>query len=63
MLKEFCMVEIQTLIAEHNVHIDSNADKIVKTAEKICAVKSAFKNFLVDAQKPAKLVNITNDQL
>nr|XP_029733014.1 thyroid adenoma-associated protein homolog [Aedes albopictus] len=63
LLKEFCMVEIQTLIVDHDVHIDTNADKIVKTAEKFCAVKSAFRNILVDAQKPAKLVNITNDQL
>ncbi|XP_065076317.1 tRNA (32-2'-O)-methyltransferase regulator THADA, partial [Ochlerotatus camptorhynchus] len=58
LLREFCIVEIQTLIADHKVHIEVNADKIIKIAEKLTSVKSSFKKCLNDVHESTKLVNI-----
>ncbi|XP_055529032.1 thyroid adenoma-associated protein homolog [Wyeomyia smithii] len=58
LLIDHCKVEIQNLINRHEVNIVLNADKIIMIAEKHCKFKSALSACLVEAQKPAKLVDI-----
>ncbi|XP_058831566.1 thyroid adenoma-associated protein homolog isoform X2 [Topomyia yanbarensis] len=63
LLLEYCKGEIRSLICRHNVHIDRNIDQICKIAEKHSKLKNCVLACLDDAQKPAKLVDITDDEL
>ncbi|XP_055597744.1 thyroid adenoma-associated protein homolog [Uranotaenia lowii] len=61
-LQEHCRVEVNNLVTRHNLHIDADADKIIKIAEKYCNHKNTLRVCLADAQKPAKLVDITSEK-
>ncbi|XP_053689382.1 thyroid adenoma-associated protein homolog [Sabethes cyaneus] len=62
LLIDHCKVEIQKLVNRHEVNIGLNADKIVTIAEKHCKFKTALPACLIEAQKPAKLVDITDNK-
>ncbi|XP_055619939.1 thyroid adenoma-associated protein homolog [Toxorhynchites rutilus septentrionalis] len=62
LFKEYCIREIQNLIALHNTHIDDCAEHIIKIAETHCDFKFAFHLCLAEVKKSVSLIDISNDK-